>query len=149
MARRTIGVLSRECGVKVTTIRYYESIGLINEPDRTASGQRVYDRAAAQRLNFIRHARDLGFPIDSIRALISLQERPGTNCGDVGRLARRQLEDVTRRLRQLRTLETELKRMISVCDGGVISDCKVLASLSDHSKCLNEHKTDKEFAPIP
>ena len=83
MSRKTIGILSRECGVKVTTIRYYESIGLIREPERTNSRQRIYDDAAVERLNFIRHARDLGFPIEAIRELINLQENPGKDCASV------------------------------------------------------------------
>lgn len=148
MSRKTIGILSRDCGVKVTTIRYYESIDLIREPDRTASGQRIYDEAAVERLNFIRHARDLGFPIEAIRELIALQDKPGTNCGKVGQIANRQLEDVRRRLRQLEALEKELSNMVSVCAGGVIADCKVLRTLSDHDKCLDEYKAKEEFSAI-
>ena len=56
----TIGGLARASGVKVTTIRYYESIGLIDPPDRSEAGQRLFDRNAIERMNFIRHARDLG-----------------------------------------------------------------------------------------
>ena len=73
MKQMTIGRLSKAAGVKVTTIRYYESINLMGVPDRSTSGQRLYDDEAIQRLSFIRHARDLGFPIDSIRDLIDLQ----------------------------------------------------------------------------
>jgi len=148
MSRKTIGILSRECGVKVTTIRYYESINLIKEPERTASGQRIYDEAAVERLNFIRHARDLGFPIEAIRELIALQDQPGTDCASVDRIARSQLADVRRRLSQLEALEAELKNMISNCEGGVIANCKVLQTLSNHDQCLDEHKTHKEFTPI-
>ena len=148
MKRKTIGILSRECGVKVTTIRYYESIGLTRKPKRSNSGQRIYDATAVERLNFIRHARDLGFPIDAIRELISLQDRPGTDCKKVCEIARRQRDDVRLRLRRLETLEAELERMISICDGGVISDCQVLASLSDHEKCLHEHNSATIFKPV-
>ena len=148
MSRKTIGILSRECGVKVTTIRYYESIGLIREPDRTASGQRIYDDAAVERLNFIRHARDLGFPIEAIRELIDLQESPGTDCASVDRIARSQLADVRRRLNQLEALEAELKNMITKCRGGLIDDCKVLRTLSNHDECLDVHDAHKEFTPI-
>ena len=148
MSRKTIGILSRACGVKVTTIRYYESIGLIREPDRTDSGQRIYDDAAVERLNFIRHARDLGFPIDAIRELMDLQESPGTDCAHVDRIARGQLADVRRRLNQLEALEAELKYMITLCKGGEIANCKVLQTLSNHDECLDEHGPRKEFSPI-
>ena len=72
----TIGALSKATGVKVTTIRYYESIGLLPEPARSGSGQRVYDASGFERLEFIRHARDLGFSVETIRDLIALQTDP-------------------------------------------------------------------------
>jgi DNA-binding transcriptional MerR regulator len=148
MSRKTIGILSSECGVKVTTIRYYESIGLIQEPERTGSGQRIYDEAAVEHLNFIRHARDLGFPIEAIRELIALQDSPGTDCARVDKIARSQLVDVRRRLNQLEALEAELKNMISICDGGKVANCKVLQTLTNHDECLDEHGSRKEFSPI-
>ena len=137
--KRTIGILSRQSGVKVTTIRYYESIGLIAEPDRSSSGQRIYEDAAVERLNFIRHARDLGFPIETIRALINLQDNPGNDCAVVDKLARHHLADVRLRLSQLESLEAELKRMISACAGGKVSNCEILETLGNHENCLDEH----------
>lgn len=150
MARkRTIGVLSRQSGVKVTTIRYYETIGLIDEPDRTESGQRIYEEAAIERLNFIRHARDLGFPIESIRDLINLQERPGNDCASVDRIARHHLADVRHRLTQLEALEAELKRMLTACEGGVVASCAVLNTLGDHNNCLEDHSKLTQAAQLP
>lgn len=137
--KRTIGVLSRQCGVKVTTIRYYESIALIAEPDRTQSGQRIYEDSAVERLNFIRHARDLGFPIETIRALIDLQNNPDKDCVTIDKLARHHLTDVRLRLSQLEALEAELKRMVSACAGGAVSDCKILETLDNHENCIDEH----------
>jgi len=139
MKPMTIGRLSNAAGVKVTTIRYYETVGLMGEPERSASGQRLYDDKAVKRLSFIRHARDLGFPTDSIRDLINLQAQPGEDCGHVDIIARRQLADVRQKLSQLEALEAELKRMISGCEGGSIATCKVLESLSDHRHCLDSH----------
>jgi len=139
MKQMTIGRLSKAAGVKVTTIRYYESINLMGVPDRSTSGQRLYDDEAVQRLSFIRHARDLGFPIDSIRDLIDLQHQPGKDCAHVDAIARRQLANVRLKLSQLEALEGELKRMISACEGGTIASCKVLESLSDHGLCLDRH----------
>ena len=77
MSLMTIGKLSGATGVKVTTIRYYESIDLLAEPERSASGQRLYSDAAVERLGFIRHSRDLGLPVPAIRDLIALQSAPG------------------------------------------------------------------------
>ena len=67
----TIGKLGEAAGVKVPTIRYYEQIGLLPTPERSAGNQRLYGQSAQDRLAFIRHARELGFPIVSIRFLPS------------------------------------------------------------------------------
>lgn len=91
---RTIGRLSAETGVKVPTIRFYEKIGLLEEPPRTASDRRLYDGAATRRLAFIRHARQLGFEIDDIRALLALSDEPDQPCTEVNRIAERQLAAV-------------------------------------------------------
>lgn len=131
MKHMTIGRLSKAAGVKVTTIRYYESINLMGKPERSTSGQRLYDDADVQRLSFIRHARDLGFPIDSIRELIDLQDQPGEDCAQVDVIAKRQLGDIRRRLGQLKALESELQNMVRVCKGGKIGSCKVLQTLGE------------------
>ncbi|MCR9193437.1 MAG: helix-turn-helix domain-containing protein [Hyphomonas sp.] len=138
MKPMTIGRLSKAAGVKVTTIRYYESIGLMGEPDRSESGQRLYGNDATQRLSFIRHARDLGFPMDAVRSLIQLQTEPNHDCSAVDSIARQQLADVRKRLNQLEALEAELKRMIASCEGGKVDNCRVMAALNDHNECLND-----------
>ncbi len=137
MKPMTIGRLSKAADVKVTTIRYYESIGLMGQPDRSQSGQRQYGEDAVQRLSFIRHARDLGFPMNAVRDLIQLQAEPGEDCAAVDLIARRQIDDVRKRLNQLKALERELKRMISSCEGGEVGRCQVMAALNDHSACLS------------
>lgn len=134
----TIGRLSKAAGVKVTTIRYYESIGLMGKPDRSDSGQRLYGDDAVQRLSFIRHGRELGFPVSAIRELITLQSDPGEDCSVVEAIAEDQLQNVRRRLKQLRALERELKRMVVGCDGGRVETCRILAALNDHGACLNK-----------
>lgn len=138
MKPMTIGRLSKAAGVKVTTIRYYESIGLMGTPDRSESGQRQYGDDAVQRLSFIRHARDLGFPMEAIRDLIELQTEPDHDCADVDTIARHQLADVRKRLNQLEALEAELKRMIASCEGGKVGTCRVMAALNNHGECLND-----------
>ena len=141
MKPMTIGRLSKEAGVKVTTIRYYESVGLMGEPDRSESGQRQYGNEAVQRLSFIRHARDLGFPMDSVRTLIELQTQPDQDCVAVDVIARDQLADVRKRFNQLKALEAELKRMITSCEGGKVRGCQIMNALNDHDQCLsNTHE---------
>lgn len=135
----TIGRLATKTGTKTQTIRYYEQIGLMNEPGRTAGGQRRYDVADLDRLAFIRHARQLGFPLEAIRELLDLADRPGHSCAEADSIARRQLRQVEQRLLRLQALETELKRMIEQCSGGAVADCRVLEVLRDHSECLTQH----------
>lgn len=136
----SIGELSRRTKVKVPTIRYYEETGLMEPPERTEGNQRRYDAGGLERLSFIKHARDLGFSIDAIAALFELQSHPGRSCREATDIAMAQLSDVRAKIKRLRVLEKELVRISRGCDGGGVSeDCYVLASLSDHKLCRQEH----------
>ena len=134
----TIGHLARRTGAKVQTIRYYEQIGLLPEPPRSEGNRRLYDKSAVDRLAFIRHARALGFSLDAIRDLLSLSDDPDQSCAAADAIARRQLDQVTRRIAQLQALRAELERMIEQCRGGRISDCHVIEVLGDHGKCVSD-----------
>jgi DNA-binding transcriptional MerR regulator len=135
----TIGALARATAVKVPTIRYYEEIGLLPPPERTQSNQRRYTPGQRQQLIFIRHARDLGLPIEAIRELLALSAHPEKPCTGADRIAADHLRDVQRRIASLQSLEAELKRMLDHHHGGTVGSCQVLQSLSDHSHCLSEH----------
>lgn len=136
----SIGELSKRTKVKVPTIRYYEEMGLLPEAERTAGNQRRYDAAGLERLSFIRHARDLGFSIEAISSLIELQNHPDRSCEAATDIATSQLEQVRIKIKRLKTLEKELKRISKGCDGdGVSEDCYVLESLADHKLCEREH----------
>ena len=134
-----IGKLARATGVKVPTIRYYEQIGLLPEPGRSAGNQRLYDARARERLAFIRHARDLGFPLEAIRELLSLADDPARPCGAADDIARRQLVAVKARIVRLEALRAELDRMIEQCARGTIADCRVIEVLGDHRLCAGDH----------
>ncbi|MCR9218884.1 MAG: helix-turn-helix domain-containing protein [Alphaproteobacteria bacterium] len=116
-------------------MRYYEQIGLIAPPARSAGNQRVYDDSAVDRLRFVRHARALGFPLESIRDLLSLSDRPEQSCEAADSIARAQLSAVEERLARLTALKQELERMVAQCRGGAISDCRVIQVLGDHELC--------------
>ena len=135
----SIGDLSRRAGVKVPTIRYYEQMGLISAPDRTEGNQRRYEKTDLERLTFIRHARDLGFPIEAIRELLQLSRHPEEPCGTADKIARDQLADVRDKIAKLRKLEDELERIVSHCEGHTVGDCYVIRALSDHGLCEHEH----------
>lgn len=131
----TIGRLADAAGCKVQTVRYYEQVGLLRRPERSGGNQRLYGRSDIGRLTFIRHARELGFPLEAIRDLLSLSDRPDQSCEAADAIAREQLSEVNRRIEHLRALRLELERMIEQCSHGRISNCRVIEVLGDHGKC--------------
>ncbi len=131
----SIGELSRATDCKVETIRYYEKIGLMPEPARSEGGQRRYHRNHRERLQFIRHSRELGFTLEDIRELLTMSEQHG--CADD--IARRHRDAVQNRISALTALRNELDRMISECEQGQPGECRVIEVLSDHGQCLNDH----------
>lgn len=136
----SIGELSKRTKVKVPTIRYYEEMGLLAAAERTEGNQRRYTKDGLERLSFIRHARDLGFSIEAISALINLQGHPDRSCEAATAIASSQLVEVRAKIKRLRALEKELARISKGCDGrGMAEDCYVLASLADHGFCDREH----------
>lgn len=135
----TIGKLSSAAGVKVPTIRYYEQIGLLPEAERSSGNQRLYGEAALERLSFVRHARELGFPLEAIRELLSLTDQPDIPCAAADEIAKRQLGAVRQRILRLKALQTELERMVVQCAHGTISSCRVIEVLGNHDLCLHDN----------
>ncbi|WP_210483069.1 MerR family transcriptional regulator [Microvirga antarctica] len=135
----SIGEVSRRSRVKIPTIRYYEQIGLLEVPKRTEGKQRRYESADLGRLNFIRHARELGFEIGPIRELLEMGRTPDQPCAAADEIARRHLGDVERRISQLIALRGELQRMVEECGHGRVGECRVIQVLGDHSHCETDH----------
>ncbi len=129
----SIGELARRTQVKVPTIRYYEQIGLLPPPPRTEGQQRRYDKKSMARLAFIRHARELGFNIEAIRALLSLQDNPDQSCSVADRIASARLAEVEERIASLSALRTELQRMLEECACGRVAECRVIETLANSS----------------
>ncbi len=134
----TIGRVAAATGCKVQTIRYYEQIGVLPSPDRSEGNQRIYEQTHINRLIFIRHARELGFPLKAIRDLLSLADDPGQSCETADAIARNQLAQVEQRISRLQSLKIELERMVEQCRGGQISDCRVIEVLGDHTLCISD-----------
>ncbi|MFN4099950.1 MAG: MerR family transcriptional regulator [Pararhodobacter sp.] len=139
MRELTIGEAAKLSGVKVNTIRFYEDRGLFPAAPRTDSGRRLYDAPAVARLAFIRHARDLGFPLEAIAELLDLQGQPGASCAPADSLARRHLATVEARIAALQALQAELIRMTDHCHGADTATCRVIESLADHAHCGTDH----------
>ncbi len=126
-----IGAAAKATGVKVPTIRYYEGIGLMPTVSRNAGNRRLYDAADLRRLVFIRHARELGFDVEAIRTLLSLQDDPGQTCASVHAIARSRLAEVEVRIARLTALRAELENMAAQCARGRIDECRVIETLAD------------------
>ena len=124
-----IGQLSRLSGVNIETIRYYERIGMLPRPPRTASGRRVYDLTHLRVLAFLRRARELGFSMDEIRALIRLGGSEDATCGEVREIATKHLEDIRAKLDDLQKLERLLADTVARCTGETVPECAVLEVL--------------------
>lgn len=137
MREMPIGALSKAAGVKVPTIRFYEQIGLMPAPARTASNRRSYGEAHLKRLQFIRHGRDLGFSVEDIRELLAMTADPQASCAGADSIAQRHLAAVQRRIAQLEALRDELSRMIGSCRHGALADCRVIETLADHTLCAH------------
>ena len=103
-----IGELADRLGVNPKTIRYYESIGLVPEAERTASGYRVYGEDDVERLVFIKAAQRLGLALDEVREILGLRERGEAPCGYVRGLISQELAALDRRMEELHALREEL-----------------------------------------
>ncbi len=138
-ATYAIGDLARQTGTKVETIRWYERDGTMPPPARTEGGHRAYTQAHLDRLAFIRHARELGFPLDDVRALLQLSDDPDRPCDEADAIARQHLGAVRSRIARLQALEAELARMVDACGHGKVGACRVIQVLADHSHehCLH------------
>lgn len=122
----TIGELSRRTGVHIETIRYYEKIGLVDPPPRTPGGRRNYGATDACVFAFVRRARELGFSLDEIRALLDLGGPGVATCADVCAIATRHLGTIRTKIADLRKLERFLSDRIVQCSGDAVPDCAVL-----------------------
>jgi MerR family mercuric resistance operon transcriptional regulator len=125
----TIGALSKYTGCNIETIRYYERIGLLPGPPRSAGGHRLYGEAHLKRLTFIRRGRELGFTLDDIKGLLGLVDGGAYTCAEVKALTLDHLGEVRRKLADLKRLERVLKDMAEECDGGAVPDCPIIDAL--------------------
>ncbi len=129
------GTLARRAGVNKQTIRYYERIGLIEAAPRNESGYRVYTDAAVERIRFIQSAKDLGFQLTEIQELLNLRIDRRSNCNRVREKASGKREEVRQKIRDLKSLDRVLGKLIDSCDSRQPTDsCPILAALDTKSK---------------
>ncbi|HJO68676.1 MAG TPA: helix-turn-helix domain-containing protein [Rhodospirillales bacterium] len=127
--RRTIGVLARQTGCHVETIRFYERIGLLAPPPRTQGGHRVFDDSHARRLVFVRRCRELGFSLDDVRGLLGLVDTGDVTCAEVKALTVHHRDAVRHRIEDLRRMEGVLTDLVQMCAGGTAPDCAIIETL--------------------
>ena len=130
----SIGEVAKATGTAVETVRYYERIGLLPKPARTAGNYRSYGDPELARLRFIRRARNIGFSLDQVRTLLSLADDGDRPCGEVDALARQHLNAVDRKIADLTALRSELSNLIAQCGRGTIAHCRILEALGPQDK---------------
>ena len=126
----SIGDLAKATGTKVETVRYYERIGLLPKPPRTAGNYRDYGESEMARLSFVRRARGLGFSIDQVRALLSMSDDQSGDCAEVDFIANEHLREVDQKIADLTLLRNELEAVIQSCGGGTVAQCRIIEALA-------------------
>ncbi|VAW01507.1 Heavy metal resistance transcriptional regulator HmrR [hydrothermal vent metagenome] len=128
-----IGEMSRATAVNIETIRYYERIGVMPKPDRTAGGNRQYSHDQLKRLFFIRRCRDLGFSLSEVRALLAMVDGQDFSCSQVHEMTIAHLGTIRQKLTSLQQLEKTLQQMAATCSKGDVPECPVIDALFELS----------------
>ncbi len=151
----SIGSLSKRSNVKVETVRYYEKIGVMPAPARSACGYRMYCTDHLKRLGFIRRTRELGFSLEEIRGLLGLVDGQAYTCADVHALMVAHVAEVRRKIADLRRLERVMAEMVAQCSKYKIPECPVIDTLFDsredgqlnHQSTPNSARSAKSALP--
>lgn len=125
----TRGKLADKTGCNAETIRYYEKIGLMPEPRRSAGGHRQYDDSHERRLGFVMRGRELGFPIDDLKSLLDLVDRRAVSCSEVEKLAISHLQAVRDKIDDLKRMEKVLSTTVDACSGEDVPECPLIDTL--------------------
>jgi DNA-binding transcriptional MerR regulator len=129
-----IGELANATTTNVETVRYYEKIGLLPPPARTPANYRAYGGEHLARLSFIRRARELGFTLEAVRELLTLSDDKAQSCEAVDGIARVHLTEIDRKVRDLKSLRSELSRVLGSCSHGTVADCKIIETLGPRAR---------------
>ena len=128
----SIGKIAKRAGISVETIRFYEHKGLLQEPQRKESGYRQYQEEDIRKLVFIQHAKNLGFSLNEIRELMSLQTDSKSTSREVKDLAQHKLHDIEEKIKMLQRMRQTLKHLVDKCPGkGPTSECPILDALAN------------------
>jgi Hg(II)-responsive transcriptional regulator len=126
----TIGKLAKKANVNIETIRYYERRALIPKPNRRASGYREYSEDTVRRIQFIKHAKELGFSLKEIHELLSLRLNSKTPCSKVKKRAEVKIADIEEKVKTLQRMKRALVKLTKACSGkGPVMKCPILEAL--------------------
>jgi MerR family transcriptional regulator, copper efflux regulator len=134
----SIGQVSRQAGVAIETVRFYERQGLLAEPARKASGYRQYTDEVIPRLLFIKRAKDLGFSLSDISEFLELRADSSTTCDEVRQSAREKIEEIVRKMEDLDRMKNALVELVGACDERTSSECPFLVALAKQDAGLGE-----------
>lgn len=126
----TIGKLAKEAGVNVETIRYYERLGLLADPPRTAAGYRQYTSDAVERIHFIKRAQRLGFTLEEIDELLESQFENLLDCSDISGRALAKAREIDEMMAELEERKRSLLRLVQECETDCEDTCTVLLDTS-------------------
>ncbi|WP_286240467.1 heavy metal-responsive transcriptional regulator [Neptuniibacter halophilus] len=127
MKQLKIGQVAKQSGISVETIRYYEKRGLIPEPQRLESGYRVYSEHTLQRLHFIQRGKELGFSLQEIGELLSLQVQPDSSSALVKQQVEHKIDLVRSKISELQKIQHSLEQLSERCCGeGPVSECPII-----------------------
>jgi Cu(I)-responsive transcriptional regulator len=131
-----IGQASKASGVNQKMIRYYESIGLLEDVGRSANGYRTYAETDIHTLAFIRRARHLGFSIEQIQALMTLWRDKEHSSGEVKAIAQGHIAALQVKIEELASMQRTLEHLVSCCAGDDRPDCPIIDDLSARAEAL-------------
>ncbi len=132
MGALTIGQLAKKADINIETIRYYERRALIPKPYRRESGYREYSEETIKRIQFIKHAKELGFSLKEIHELLSLKLDPKTPCSEVKNRAEAKIADIEEKLKTLQEMKKALVKLTKACSGkGPVIECPILEALEN------------------
>ncbi len=132
MRQKTIGWVAKETGVNAQTVLYYERRGLLPAPSRSFSGYRLFNDASVRRIRFIKRAKELGFSLKQITALLALQGEQDASCAEVSAMAASHLEDIETKIHDLERMRKALVPLVEACPKkGVLKACPIMDSLDN------------------
>ena len=124
------GQVARDAGVNVETLRYYERRGILQTPERRASGYREYSEEAVGVIRFVKRAQELGFSLDEVETLLTLAAGGPESCDSARALATRKLGELDAKMRSIRAMQESLLRLVATCEMPRIErDCPLLDAL--------------------